>query len=213
MAFQIKEILSSLSQRQIEHRHGSLLALSHAIHRKIVFWQKSGTLNETDTSTWSELKRVVIVLIEHLTDQQPLLVSAAINGISLIGSVVKLPLPERSGDSSSSSTASTYDADEKMDVDGDLNEYSKSFVAQKVLHLLKSAHSRPKIREEAALCLGHLAIGDGAFFTQGNLNAFTKMIKLVSVSVILILFIQFFFFFGFQILNPCILSCRQKMRH
>lgn len=174
-------MLNSLSQRQIEHRHGSLLALSHALHRKIGSWRKSGTLDEKIVSNWPELKKVVILLIDQLTDQQPLLVSAAINGISLIGSVIKLPLADRSENSAGSSSSSTsYDADEKMDVDGDRNEYSKAFVAQKILFLLKSAHSRPKIREEAAHCIGHLAIGDGSYFTQGNLNAFTKMIKLVS---------------------------------
>lgn len=155
------------------------MALSHALHRKIGAWRKAGTLDESFTSEWAELKSVVILLIEHLTDQQPLLVSAAINGISLIGSVIKLPLPDRSSDQSGSSTAATYDSEEKMDVDGEPNVYSKSFVAQKILYLLRSAHSRPKIREEAAHCLGHLAIGDGEFFTKGNLNAFTKMIKMV----------------------------------
>lgn len=172
--------MNALSQRQIEHRHGSLLALSHALHRKVHSIRKSGTLDEKTAANWTELKQVVILLIDHLTDQQPLLVSAAINGISLIGSVIKLPLPDRAEASAGSSkSASTYDCDEKMDVDGEANEYSKAFVAQKVLFLLKSAHSRPKIREEAAHCLGNLAIGDGAYFTKGNLNAFTKMIKLV----------------------------------
>lgn len=157
------------------------MALSHALHRKIGSWRKSGTLNESMTFQWSELKQVVGLLIEHLNDQQPLLVSAAINGISLIGSVIKLPLTERSSEECGSSTSTTtYETDEKMDIDGgESNEYSKSHVAQKILYLLRSAHSRPKIREEAAQCLGCLAIGDGAFFTQGNLNAFTKMIKLV----------------------------------
>lgn len=143
--------------------------------------RKSGTLDEKVTSNWPELKQVVILLIDHLTDQQPLLVSAAINGISLIGSVIKLPLPDQSAEASagSTSTSTTYSTDEQMDVDGEANDYSKAFVAQKILFLLKSAHSRPKIREEAAHCLGHLAIGDGAYFTPGNLNAFTNMIKLV----------------------------------
>lgn len=157
------------------------MALSHALHRKIASWRKEGTLNETIISQWPQLKTIVVLLIGHLTDQQPLLVSAAINGISLIGSVIKLPLPERSSGKSGSSTITTYDINEKMDVDDESSEYSKSHVAQKILYLLRSAHSRPKIREEAAQCLGSLAIGDGAFFTQGNLNAFTKMIKLVCV--------------------------------
>lgn len=174
-----------MSQRQIEHRHGSLLAVSHGLHRKISLLEKTGELSQTNVSEWTELKQVVNLLIENLTDQQTLLVSAAIKGISLIGSVTKLPLPERSINSSSSSStslaASTYDPDEKMEVDDDTNEYTRSYVAQKILYLLKSAHSRPKIREEAANCLGHLAIGDPAYFTAGNLSAFTKMIKLVRV--------------------------------
>lgn len=182
-----------MSQRQIEHLHGTLLALSHAFYRKIKSWQTSGTLDEKLTSDWAELKQVVVLLIDHLTDQQPLLVSAAINGISLIGSVIKLPLPDQSGNvgAGSSSASSTYNPDEQMNVDGDANEYSKAFVAQKILFLLKSAHSRPKIREEAAHCLGHLAIGDGAYFTQGNLNAFTKMIKLVGSWLLFNPFVKF----------------------
>lgn len=176
-----------MSQRQIEHRHGSLLAVSHGLHRKISLLEKTGELSQTNASEWSELKQVVNLLIENLTDQQTLLVSAAIKGISLIGSVLKLPLPERSNNSSGSSSsstslaASTYDPDEKMEVDDETNEFTKSYVAQKILYLLKSAHSRPKIRVEPAYCLGHLAIGDPAYFTAGNLSAFTKMIKLVCV--------------------------------
>lgn len=172
-------MLGSLSQRQIEHRHGSLLAISHALHRKIGLLRKTGELKQINQLEWLELKKVVTLLIENLTNQQPLLVSAAINGISLIGSVIELPLAERADGSGSSSTVSTYDPDDKMDVDDDANEYTKSYVVQKLLYLLKSAHSRPKIREEAAYCLGRLAIGDRAYFTQGHLNAFTKMIKLV----------------------------------
>lgn len=165
------------------------MALSHAMHRKISSCRKSNTLNDKITSEWTELKQVIILLVDHLTDQQPLLVSAAINGISLIGSVIKLPLPDRTeSDAGSSSTTASYDVDdEQMDVDGEMNVYSKAFVAQKILFILKSAHSRPKVREEAALCLGHLAIGDGAYFTNGHLNAFTKMIKLVRV-------IRYFYF-------------------
>lgn len=161
-------MLDTLSQKQIEHRHGCILTISHAIHRRIKC-DKS-----IDTTNWHELKRVLIVLIGYLNDQQPLLSAAAIKGISLIGSVTILPLRD------SSNGASTYDPDEKMDVDGDSksDEPTKSMVAKTVLRLLRSAHTRPKIREEAAICLGLLAVGDGGYFTQGNLNAFVKMLKL-----------------------------------
>lgn len=162
-------MMDTLLQKQIEHRHGCILTISHAIHRRIKY-DKS-----IDTANWYELKRALVVVIDHLNDQQPLLSAAAIKGISLIGSVTILPLPN-----SSNGTALTYDPDEKMDVDGDSETrvHTKSMVAKTVLRLLRSAHSRAKIREEAAICLGYLAIGDGAYFTEGNLNAFIKMLKL-----------------------------------
>lgn len=165
-------MLDTLSQKQIEHRHGCILTVSHAIHRRIK------CAKSIDTANWGELKRVLIVLIEHLNDQQPLLSVAAIKGVSLVGSVTILPLPNSSA--SSPANAQTYDPDEQMDIEGDIvsPEHTKSTLAKTVLRLLRSAHSRPKIREEAAICLGYLAIGDGQYFTQGNLNAFIKMVKL-----------------------------------
>lgn len=174
-------MLSSISQRQIEHRHGSLLALSHAIHRRLAAQRKRGI--EPMTADCDEITRVTTILIENFSDQQPLLVSAALNGISLIGSIVSLPLLHPT-------VGATYDCNERMDVDGDSKLFTKAYVAQTVLQLLKSAHSRPKIREEAAKCLGQLAIGDGAYFTQGNLNAFIKLIKLVSTMIRVAVYVE-----------------------
>lgn len=161
-------MLQSLSQQQIEHRHGSLLALSHAMRRKILSWRKAGTLDVSQTSEWAELKQVVKWLVEHLSHQQQLLVSASINGLALIGSVICLPLPDSIDD-------------EPMDVSLVPSEFSKQYVGQKLLFLIRSAHSRQKIREEAAHCLGHVAVGDPAMFTQWNLNEFIKMLKLVCI--------------------------------
>lgn len=47
-----------------------------------------------------------------------------------------------------------------------------------IVKLVKSAHSRQKIREDAAACLGYLAIGDGQFFVSVNLTAFLSMLRL-----------------------------------
>lgn len=173
---QVQQILQSLSQQQIEHRHGSLLTLSHAIRRKVMSSQKAGLLNDLMTSDWVELRKVVIWLVEHLSNQQTLLVSAAINGLSLIGSVISLPLPERPNDSIKNAS---NDSDDAMDVSTEPTEYSKLYVGQKLLYLIRSAHSRQKIREEAAHCLGYLAVGDPETFTQRNLDEFVKMLKLV----------------------------------
>lgn len=101
-----------------------------------------------------------------LGEQQPLLVSAGIKGLSLIGSAAPLVLSD-----------STVDSD--MDVDG-ADTPTKQQVSDTVFRLLKSAHTKAKTREEAAICLGYLAIGDGAFFVESNLKQFIGLVKLVS---------------------------------
>ena len=135
------------------------------MRRKIISWRKVGNLDLLQISEWVELKQVVILLVEHLSNQQQLLVSASINGLGLIGSVICLPLPDGE--------------DKTIDIANAPTENTKFYVGQKLLYLIQSAHSRPKIREEAAHCLGQLAVGDPAIFTQWNLNAFIKMLKLV----------------------------------
>lgn len=165
---------TGLPQNQIEHRHGCILSLSHAFNRKLTICRKSNTLSEQSIAEWDELKRVVDILIECLSDQQPLLVSAAIKGVSLIGSQIKLPLAT----SPVFETAESSSV-EKMDCEEPPKSYSKSFLAESILRLLKSANSRPKIREESAYCLGYLAIGDAEHFTQKNLNEFKNLTKLV----------------------------------
>lgn len=126
-------------------------------------------------------------VVKLLGDQQSLLVSAAIKGLSLIGSVAPLGLPN----------GSSTTKDEKMDVDGEFflfKKYNdlfnsifadaspapstKTSVSDTVFRLLKSAHTKAKTREEAAICLGYLAIGDGAFFVESNLKQFRTLLKL-----------------------------------
>lgn len=46
-----------------------------------------------------------------------------------------------------------------------------------IFGLLRNTGIRLKIREEAAKCLGYLAIGDGQYFTQRNLTKFLSMVK------------------------------------
>lgn len=105
-----------------------------------------------------------------LSDQQSLLVSAAIKGISLIGASAILPLPD---------TVAEPNAD-AMDVDSGESTVSKSSLASTVFRLLKSAHTKAKLREDAANCLGYLAVGDGKYFAASNLKLFLEIVKLVS---------------------------------
>lgn len=130
-------------------------------------------MSDEQLNNWSELKNTIDILITNLGDNQPLLVSAAVKGLTLLGSIITLPLQAHD---------TTYNVEEKMDVDGDPQLFTKSYVARMLLKILKSTSAKAKIREEAAACLGFLAIGDGKYFTKGNLNAFMSLIKLVSRS-------------------------------
>lgn len=148
--------------------------MAHAFHRKIRSLQKQGQLTDDQLNNWPELKNTVDILITNLSDTQTLLVSAAVKGITLLGSIIALPLPAHD---------TTYNVEEKMDVDGDPQLFTKSYVARILLKIVKSTSAKAKIREEAAACLGFLAIGDGKYFTKGNLNAFISLLKLVSWSI------------------------------
>lgn len=62
---------------------------------------------------------------------------------------------------------------------------SKASLASTIFRLLKSAHTKAKLREDAANCLGYLAVGDGKYFAASNLKMFIEIVKLVSRSVLL----------------------------
>lgn len=123
------------------------------------------------------------VPVKLLGEQQPLLVSAGIKGLSLIGSAAPLVLPPGNDELPPPSVVVVADAD-KMDVDVPAAGPTKHSVAETVLRLLKSAHTKAKTREEAAVCLGHLAIGDGAFYAKSNLKRFIGMVKLVGSAIV-----------------------------
>ncbi|XP_058466922.1 proteasome-associated protein ECM29 homolog [Malaya genurostris] len=155
---QIKELLS-LSNKSLENRHGSILAAANAIHRKLIL--------TPELQSWSIFKDLVSLLISLLNDQQSLLQSASIRGLSLIGSTSKLPL----------SSESTREDTDKMDTDqNDANTKAGLFKA--LITLLQSGHTKAKIREDVAHCLGYLAIGDQEFFAKRLLDSFLGMLKL-----------------------------------
>lgn len=51
----------TLSQKTLEHRHGSILTLSHAFQRRIKKL-KSESDSLTKIQNWDELKKIVILL-------------------------------------------------------------------------------------------------------------------------------------------------------
>ncbi len=62
--FKVKDIVATLSQRTLEHRHGSILMLSHAFQRRIKSMKSESDFNEEKIQNWDELKKVIILLGE-----------------------------------------------------------------------------------------------------------------------------------------------------
>ncbi|XP_062561882.1 proteasome-associated protein ECM29 homolog [Armigeres subalbatus] len=151
---QIKDLLA-LTNKSLENRHGSVLAASNAIHRKLLL--------TPDLQNWQVYKDLVSLLITLLNDQQSLLQSASIKSLSLIGSTSKLPL------------APTPPAD-KMDSDADTP--TKTSLFKSLMTLLQSGHTKAKIREDVAHCLGYLAVGDPDFFAKRLLEELLGLLKM-----------------------------------
>lgn len=107
-----------------------------------------------------------------LCETQWLLVSAAVKCTSMIGKTVEIPNVQveiqvqcNDGDEEELAEYKSIEASTKMIIFG------------VVFQLLRSTSARQKIREEAAKCLGYLAIGDGAHFTKKNLEKFLTLAK------------------------------------
>lgn len=66
-SFKVKDIMSTLSQRTLEHRHGSILTLSHACQRRIKKLKSESDFHEEKIQNWAELKKVVILLGELIS--------------------------------------------------------------------------------------------------------------------------------------------------
>ncbi|XP_055855013.1 proteasome-associated protein ECM29 homolog [Episyrphus balteatus] len=167
---QISEILSGLPQKSLENRHGWLLVLGHAYSRRIESLSKIEEKLEFSKSP--QFIGSVKVLVKMLCETQPLLVSAAIKGISMIGRTVEIPdfdveIPLQKEDEN----------DDAMDEDKTASVSTKFIIFGVIFGLLRSSSVRAKIREDACKCLGSLAIGDGLHFTTKNLDKFLSLVK------------------------------------
>uniref|UniRef100_A0A1I8MU05 Proteasome-associated protein ECM29 homolog n=1 Tax=Musca domestica TaxID=7370 RepID=A0A1I8MU05_MUSDO len=172
---QIGDCLKDLAQRSLEHKHGWLLVMGHAFSRTIQKHKQSDVAK--DYQNWSQFVDAIKVIAEFLVKgPQDLLISAAAKCFSMISKWTAIPNVQLS------ITFQKPDNDNDDD-DEEMTEYTatgstKYFIFTVVHRLLKSSSVRPKIRAEAAKCLGNLAIGDGQYFTQRNLEKFLSLVKI-----------------------------------
>lgn len=153
------------SQKSLEHHHGSVLALSNALFYRILNTRQSknhAAFSQLLSS--AEIRNSVKYLVKLLTDPKSLLTLAAIKGLSLLGCSIRLPLDE-----------TEENEDTSMEVDD--NERSKNYLFKTLVQLLKSSQTKQKVREDSAHCLGHLCIGDAAFFGKRVASGFLELKK------------------------------------
>ncbi|XP_036334369.1 proteasome-associated protein ECM29 homolog [Rhagoletis pomonella] len=169
---QISECLKDLPQKSLENKHGWMLVLGHAFSRKLAL--KSKTAAGKQLNEWEVFVNTVKIIVKMMHESQWLLVAAAVKCISMIGKMAIIPNVEVEILIPVSS--------DKNDDDDDI-EYETAKASTKLLiyhdiyTLLRNVSVRARVREDAARCLGYLAIGDGEFFTQRNLDKFLSIVK------------------------------------
>ncbi|EDW09599.1 proteasome-associated protein ECM29 homolog [Drosophila mojavensis] len=170
---EIGDCLNTLSQKSLEHKHGWLLVLGHSFNRKIDQLREQNV--SKDYANWTEFVNAVKIIAKMLTESQWLLISAAVKCTSMIGKVVEIPnVPVEIQCATSNNDD---DDDAEMAETESIQISTKMIIFSVVFQLLRSTSVRQRIREEAAKCLGYLAIGDGAHFTKRNLEKFLTLTK------------------------------------
>lgn len=86
--------LLQYSSKSLETQHGSILAVSHAMFRKLTKLKKENRVRFESISNWPPFVRTVETLITLLTSPHYLMMKASIEGIGLTGSVLPLPLKD-----------------------------------------------------------------------------------------------------------------------
>uniref|UniRef100_A0A182JBI6 TOG domain-containing protein n=1 Tax=Anopheles atroparvus TaxID=41427 RepID=A0A182JBI6_ANOAO len=157
---QVKE-LQTLGTKSLETRHGSILAASNAVYRKLLLKKN---VPGGSVEGWSTLKDLIELLVSLLNEPQSLLQSAAIRSLCLVGSCTVLPLPE----------------EERMEMESSEkgSVTTKAVLLETLMTLLQSGHTKAKIREDAAHCIGCLAVGDREYYARKVLTRFLGLLKM-----------------------------------
>ncbi|XP_053680548.1 proteasome-associated protein ECM29 homolog [Anopheles nili] len=160
---QVKQ-LQTLGNKSLETRHGSILAAANAVYRKLLL-KKNDTIAREN---WDTLQVLIELLVSLLNDQQSLLQSAAIRSLCLIGSCTVLPLAEEE----------KMETDDAAETAGKKPITTKASLMETLLTLLQNGHTKAKIRQDAAHCLGYLAIGDREYYSRKVLERLLGLLKM-----------------------------------
>ncbi|XP_011494527.1 PREDICTED: proteasome-associated protein ECM29 homolog [Ceratosolen solmsi marchali] len=131
---QISKMLKITKDKLLENQQGAILALSYSMERKLNLQRNE---DKNTLVNWNTYIDTVMAICEFLNVNNPMLLTAAINGIGVIGKTFALPLP--------SDTEKTY---------------SKKSVVEKLFSIFMNSKSNLKMKEKIALTLGYVCIGE-----------------------------------------------------
>ncbi|CAD6237411.1 GSCOCG00002299001-RA-CDS [Cotesia congregata] len=147
------EFMSSAKNKVLETQHGSLLALSYMMERKLTARKDSEQVE--NLLSWKIYSEVVQTICSFLTSSTVLLVDAATQGIGIIGKVFPLPLNSESEDET----------------------LSKKKLVENLFAILMNAKMNGKIKENAIQSLGFLCIGESFPYTKIIIEKFVGYAK------------------------------------
>ncbi|XP_074097479.1 proteasome adapter and scaffold protein ECM29 [Cotesia typhae] len=148
-----EEFMSSTKNKVLETQHGSLLALSYMMERKLT--ARKDTEQVESLLNWKIYSEIVQTICSFLTSSAVLLVDAATQGIGIIGKVFPLPLNSESEDES----------------------LSKKKLVENLFTILMNAKMTGKIKENAIQSLGFLCIGEAFPHTKTIIEKFIRYAK------------------------------------
>ncbi|XP_074640240.1 proteasome adapter and scaffold protein ECM29-like [Tubulanus polymorphus] len=146
----IEELMKNLQKdKEVECRHGSLVALGYCIAYKQLYKRNADVViedMETETRVIEQLHRRALNAIgkELLDSSGTLTLAGSIHAVGEMGRIAPLPFPPTSDNLS----------DEKV------NSLS---VVQRLVDIVQKTKQSGKIREKAAMTLGYICVGNNAF--------------------------------------------------
>ncbi|OXU22910.1 hypothetical protein TSAR_016170 [Trichomalopsis sarcophagae] len=131
---QISKMLKTTKDKVLENQQGAILALSYSMERKLILRRSE---DKNTLVNWNTYIDTVKAICDFLNVNNPMLLTAAINGIGEIGKSFSLPLPSEAEKNT-----------------------SKKSVADKLFSIFINTKSNAKVKEKVALSLGYICVGE-----------------------------------------------------
>ncbi|XP_012265500.2 proteasome adapter and scaffold protein ECM29 [Athalia rosae] len=148
---QVAEIINVSRNKVLETQHGAILALSYMMERKLILRRNE---DKSEMLKWENYVNAIKLIYAFLSDNNASLVSAACEGIGLLGKTTSLPIPAEEGE-----------------------EPNKAAVVTKLFGILNNVKLSSKVKEKAALSLGFICVGEEFPHTRSIVQKFVDMAK------------------------------------